>query len=74
VSKYAGSVVHFVPAIYIYGVQARQRSPSHFGLKSHPSREKRSFVSVANIGTTHFGCDFFRSQALHMVSSREAGL
>src|ERR1700730_7657510 len=54
--------------------KARQRSPSHFGSKSHPSREKRSFVSVANIGATQFGCDFFRSQALASAGSLFKGL
>jgi hypothetical protein len=68
-----GSVIAFGMMIAATAPQGC-RSPSHFGSKNHPSCEKRSFVSVANVGTTHFGCDFFRSQAFHMVSSREAGL
>jgi hypothetical protein len=54
--------------------KARQRSPSHFGSKSHPWREKRSSVSVANIGAIHSGCDFFRSRALASAGSLFNGL
>jgi hypothetical protein len=52
----------------------RQRSPSHFGSKSHPSREKRSFVRVANIGATHSACDFLRRRALASAGNLFKGL
>src|SRR5262249_231999 len=53
---------------------ARQRSPSHFGSKSHPRREKRSSVSVASMGAIHRGCDRSRSSVLTVAGSRLSGL
>ncbi len=47
---------------------------SHFGSNSHPSREKRSSVSVANIGATHFGWVLFTSRALTREGSSSSGL
>ena len=40
----------------------------------YPSREKRSSVSVANIGATHSGCGLFRSRALASMGSLFKGL
>src|SRR6266850_1316694 len=54
--------------------KARQRSPSHFGSNNHPSREKRSSVSVASIGATHLGCALFCSRAFASAGSTSNGL
>jgi hypothetical protein len=53
--------------------KAKQRTPSNFGSNNQPSRENAAWLSVASMGDTQAGLDWFRSSARPLNSLSAPG-